>query len=100
MVRELVGVMKNGKAAVPSGLVSEIAEEAGGAGIDMITALVNQILGVIPAEWELSIISCSKVKRDALERKNFGWKWLKNFAKSKKEWDFRNGATLSSIRSK
>ena len=38
----------------------------------MITALVNQILGVIPAEWELSIISCSKVKRDALERKNFG----------------------------
>ena len=43
--------MKNGKAAGPPGLVSEIVKSAGEAGVDMITKLLNQIIvGVIPAE--------------------------------------------------
>ena len=46
-----------GKDTGLSGLVSEMVKTAGEVGIDMITAVVNQITGVIPAEWELSTIA-------------------------------------------
>ena len=60
-----------GKAAGPSGLVSEMVKAAG-EGVEMITDLVSQIIvGVIPAKWELRINSpCYKGKRDDLAREN------------------------------
>ena len=74
MVAKAVQKMKNGKAAGPSGIVSEMVKAAGDAGIDMITNLVNCIIaeGVIPSDWELStILNCYKGKGDALERGNY-----------------------------
>ena len=67
------GKMKYGKAAHPSGLVSEIVKVAGETGFEMITDLVNQIIvEVIPAEWKLStIVNCDKWKGDSLERGNY-----------------------------
>ena len=54
MVRESISKMKNGKIAVPSGVVSDMvkAGEAGEAGVDMIMDQVNKIIvkEVIPAE--------------------------------------------------
>ena len=44
MVRESISKMKNGKAAGPLGVVSEMVKVAGEAGAAMITCLVNQIL--------------------------------------------------------
>ena len=44
MIRESISKMKNGKAAGPSGLVSEMVKAAGEAGFDRIT-----VEGVIPA---------------------------------------------------
>ena len=42
------------------------------AGIDMITDLVNQIIGFIPAEWGLStVVNCCNGKEDSLERGNY-----------------------------
>ena len=43
MVRELISKMKNGKAAGPSEVVSEMVKAAGEVKVDMITDLVNQI---------------------------------------------------------
>ena len=53
MIRESISKMKNGKAAGPSGLVSEMVK-ALGEGVDMNTNLVNHIIvdRGIPAEWE------------------------------------------------
>ena len=50
MVGKAVSKMKNGKAAGPSGVVSEVVKAGGVVGIDMITNLVNQIImeGCIP----------------------------------------------------
>ena len=61
--------MKNGKSAEPSGLLSDIVKTAG-EGVDMITGLVSKIIvGVIPGEWEHSIIvNYYKSKGDALKR--------------------------------
>ena len=74
MVRESVSKIKNGKFAGPSrGFVSEMVKAAGEARVHMIADLVNHIIveGVIPAEWELSIIlNCYKGKGDSLERGN------------------------------
>ena len=58
MVRDSLNKMKNGKAAAPPGVVSEMAKAAGETGVDMSTDIVNQLLveGVIPAEWELCTI--------------------------------------------
>ena len=58
--------MKNGKAAGPSGVVSEMVKAAGKAGVDMITDLVNQIIvGYFPPEQELSnIVNCYTEKGD------------------------------------
>ena len=44
MFRESISKMKNGKAAGPSGAVSEIVKAGGEAEVDMITDLVNQII--------------------------------------------------------
>ena len=54
MITESISKMENGKAAGTSGVVSEMVNEAGEAGVDMITTLVNQIIveAIIPAEWE------------------------------------------------
>ena len=74
MVEKAVSKMKNGKAAGPSGIVSEMVKAAGEVGIDMITNLVNQIImeGCIPIDWELStIVNCYKGKGDALDRGNY-----------------------------
>ena len=74
MVRESISKMKNGKAAGPSDVVSEIVKTAGEAGVDMIKDLVNQIIveGSIPAEWEPStIVNCYKEKANSLERGNY-----------------------------
>ena len=70
MVHESISKLRNGKAAGPSGVVSEMARTGGEAGVDMITDLVNPtIVGVIPAEWELNtIVNCDAGKGDFLER--------------------------------
>ena len=52
-----VNKMKNGKAAAPYGVVSEMVKTAGEAGVDMITDPLYQIIvGGVPAEWELCTI--------------------------------------------
>ena len=57
MVRESVSKIKNGMAAGPSGVVSEMVKTAGKARGVMITELVNQVkVGFIPAELELSTV--------------------------------------------
>ena len=74
MVRESMSKMKNGIAAGPSGILSEVVKAVEEAGVDMITDLVNQIMveGVFPAEWELStIVNFYKGKEDDLERGNY-----------------------------
>ena len=64
MSRECISKTKNGKAAKPKCVVSEMVRAAGEASADMTTDLVNQIIvGVIRAEWELStIVSCYNEK--------------------------------------
>ena len=64
---------KNGKIARPSGLVHEMVKSAGKAGVSMMKDLVNQIIvGVISAEWKLSIIgNCYQGKGDFLQRGNY-----------------------------
>ena len=65
MITESISKMENGKAARSSGVVSEMVNAAGEAGVDMITTLVNQIIveGIIPAEWELgSFVNCLRGK--------------------------------------
>ena len=51
-VRKAVRKMKNGKAAGPSGIVSEMVKAAEEDSVDMITDLINQIIreGVVPAD--------------------------------------------------
>ena len=51
--------MKTGKVAGPSSVVSKILKVVAGAGVHIITGLVNQIIEerVIPVEYELSIIA-------------------------------------------
>lgn len=64
---------KNGKAAVPSDLGSEIVKAAGGVRADMIVDLINQIIGegVIPPGWKFNtIVNCYNRKGYALERGN------------------------------
>ena len=74
MVRKAVRKMKNGKAAGPSGIVSEMVKAAEEDSVDMISDLINQIIreGVVPEDWELStVVNCYKGKGDALERGNY-----------------------------
>ena len=63
MVEKAVSKMKNGKAAGPSGIVSEMVKAAGEVGLHMVTNLVNQIImeGCILIDWELStIVNCCR----------------------------------------
>ena len=65
-------MIKNGKAAGPSGLVTEMAKSWGETVVDMILE-INQILaeGVILVGWKLCItVNIYKGKDDALEREN------------------------------
>ena len=74
MVKESISNMKNGKAAGPSDVVSEMAKAAE-VGVDMMTGLTNQIIAerAIPAEWERNtIVNCYKRKDNSLERGNYG----------------------------
>lgn len=66
MVRELITNMKNGKATGPPSVVSEIVKVAGGAGVDMITDLPNQIIveGFIPTELRTNV-NCFIGKADS-----------------------------------
>ena len=44
MVRKSISKMRNGKAARPSGVLSEMVKATGKAGVGMITDLLNQII--------------------------------------------------------
>ena len=56
VVRESISKIKNGKAAGPPSVVSEMVKTRGEAEVDIITDLVNQIIGgILPAECQLSI---------------------------------------------
>src|SRR4029077_11194203 len=53
-VREGVGAQKIGKAAGPSGIVSEMLKASGDEGITWMTSLFNKIIaeGKIPDDWK------------------------------------------------
>ena len=62
--------MKSGKAGGPTGLVSEMLNAAGQAGVKMMTEICNMVMseGKIPRDWELStLIPIYKGKGDSLE---------------------------------
>ena len=58
MVRKAVCKMIPGKAADPSGVVSEMIKASGGAGIELIRDLINAIIAqnCIPSDWQYSYI--------------------------------------------
>ena len=66
---ESVIKMKNGKAAGPSELVTEMVKSPREAGVDTTTGKVHQIkVKVFPEKWELiTIVNWYKEKFDALE---------------------------------
>jgi len=69
-VRAAIAKAKVGKAAGPTGLVSEMSSASGEIGASLLTDLFNAIVkeGRIPADWKKSwIISMYKGKGDALE---------------------------------
>ena len=75
--------MKNGKAAGPSGWVSEIVKAAEEVRVVTITGIVK---GIISAEWELSsIVHCYEEKEFALERKLYGTEI--NRSNSENSWE-------------
>ena len=69
MVRKAVCKMISGKAAGPSGFVSEKIKASGGAGIKLIRDLINAIIAqnCIPSDWQYSyIVNLYKGKSDEL----------------------------------
>ena len=72
--------MKNGKAAGPSGIVSQMLKASDDTGVRLVTDLANDMIrnGTIPSDWENSIIiNIYKGKGDALIRGNYrGFKLL------------------------
>ena len=69
-MRAAIAKTKVGKAAGPTGLVSEMLTASGATGVSWLTDLVNVIVkeGRIPADWKKSwMISVYKGKGDALE---------------------------------
>ena len=80
MISKAIAKMKIGKAAGPSGIVTEMIRSAGKEIIKSITNLANRIIkeACIPSYWNLSdIVSPYKVKGDALSRDNYrGLKFL------------------------
>ena len=74
MVRKTVWKMISGKAAGPSGVVSEMIKASGGAGIELIRDLTNAIIAqnCIPSDWQYSyVVNLYKGKGDALVRSNY-----------------------------
>ena len=74
MVRKAVCKMIPGKAAGPSGVVSEMVKASGGAGIELIRDLINAIItqNCIPPELQYNyIVNLYKGKGDALVRGNY-----------------------------
>ena len=74
MVLLAIKCMKIGKAAGPSGVMTEMLKASGIKGAQMIADLANSIIatGHIPTEWEEStIINLYKGKGDAMERSNY-----------------------------
>ena len=74
LIRKALGKMKGGKAAGPSGIISELLKAAGEEGIDLLRHLAETVFGSgqIPKDWEESIIlNLYKGKGDALDRGNY-----------------------------
>ena len=74
MVRKAVSKMIPGKAAGPSGVVSEMIKASGGAGIELIRDLINAIIAqnCIPSDWQYNyIVNLYKGKDDVLVRGNY-----------------------------
>lgn len=74
MVLLAIKRMKIGKAAGPSGVMTEMLKASGLKGAQVIADLANAIIatGHIPTEWEESIIiNLFKGKGDAMERSNY-----------------------------
>ena len=68
-IRSAVGKMKCGKAAGPSGVIAEMLKASGEEGVRLLRQLGEEVFsnGVIPSEWEESIIlNLYKGKGDAL----------------------------------
>lgn len=68
MISELINSMVNGRAAGPTGLLSEVVKSAGEAEISIVKGLINQVLiGVTLVELKLgNFVNCCKRKRDTL----------------------------------
>ena len=74
LIRKALGKMKCGKAAGPSGVVSEMLKAAGEEGIELLRQLAEVVFsnGVIPKDWEESyILNLYKGKGEALDRGNY-----------------------------
>ena len=86
MVNNAITKMKPGKAAGPSGIVTEMLKSSGTSGTNLIVDLINEIIkyGEVPSDWESSyIINLYKRKGDALERGNYrGLKLLDHVMKT------------------
>ena len=73
MVKKAINKMSLGKAANPSGIVTEMLKATGSSGASMIRDLIEDIIfeNRIPSEWQEShIVSVYKGKGDALNRSN------------------------------
>ena len=85
MVYDCVKKMKSGKAAGPSGVVSEMLIAGGVECVKVVADLINSIIrdGKVPKDWEYSyIVSLYKGKGDALCRENYrGLKLLEHIMK-------------------
>ena len=84
-IRKAISKMKCGKAAGPSGIIAEMLKASGEEGVRLLRQLGEDVFsnGVIPKEWEESIIlNPYKGKGDALDRGNYrGLKLLEQFMK-------------------
>ena len=73
-IQKALGKMKQGKAACPSGVISEMLKAAGEEGLKKLRLLAEMIFssGEIPKDWEEShILNLYKGKGEALDRGNY-----------------------------
>ena len=74
MVSAALNKMKYGKAAGPSGIITEMLKAAGAKGIEFLRELIIAVVkhGKIPEDWEMSfILNLFKGKGDALNTGNY-----------------------------
>ena len=74
MVKAALNKMKCGKAAGPSGIITEMLKAAGAKGIEFLRELIIAVVkhGKIPEDWEMSfILNLFKGKGDALNTGNY-----------------------------